>query len=278
MLSASAILQKMDEHGVDKIALIPSMNDPLPKTPEVLLSAVRQLMSHKLSRPLAEVIHRTILTPEGDLRLEGKRFQIYHQPDNQSVADMVQAYPAKFLGWVFLNPRNNPRVMEDFEQWTAIPGMIGIKLHPHWHDYRTELLGPIFEQAQSKRLPVLIHLGFRQRGNFHELCEQFPKVTIISAHAGFPFYRDLWRYKGKYPNLMVDLSSPYLNEHLVHETLKYMGSERCLYGTDSPYGFPESDGSYDYGEIRRWIERSPLRASELETVMGQNFSAILSQS
>jgi hypothetical protein len=37
--------------------------------------------------------------------------------------------------------------------------------------------------------------------------------------------------------LHVDLSSPYLDEPLARAAVAAMGPERCLYGTDSPYGF-----------------------------------------
>ena len=54
-----------------------------------------------------------------------------------------------------------------------------------------------------------------------------------------------------------------------------MGPERCLYGTDAPYGFHQDDGSYDYGEIRGWIERLPVSSREIERILGANFARII---
>jgi predicted TIM-barrel fold metal-dependent hydrolase len=275
MLDATAVIAKMKQAGVDRIVMIPTMNDPLPDVPEGLLTAARIAMRSKLTRPLAERIHRATITRAGNLKLQGKEYAIYQRPDNESVAQLVAAHPGNFLGWIFLNPRNNPAVLDELERWRQVKGMIGIKLHPHWHDYRTEILTPLLKRAEELRLPIMIHLGFGKRGDFRALCSRFPKLVIISAHAGFPFYGDLWACKGECPNLYVDLSSPYINERLARAAVKAMGPERCLYGTDAPYGFHDSQKTYDYKEIRGWIDRLPVSSVQKEGILGATFLEML---
>lgn len=274
MLDVARIAEKMDAAGVDRIALIPSMNEPLPETPERLLALARRLMRSSSTRPLAEAIHRSVLTPEGDLRLKGRVLGVDARPDNAAVARLLEAHPSRFLGWIFLNPRNNPRVLDELERWRSAPNMIGIKLHPHWHDYRTEILGPVLRRAEELRLPVLIHLGFGRRGDYRALAAAFPKLAIVAAHAGFPFFDDLWAHAKDAPNLRVDLSSPYLDEPLARAAVRAMGASRCLYGTDAPYGFHDASGEYDYLAIRRWIERMPISSAEQARVFGENFEEI----
>jgi uncharacterized protein len=277
MLDVDTVRAKMDATGVDRIVMIPTMNDPLPQTPRRLLSVVRWLMSSGAAgRRVVEAAHRALLTPEGDLRLDGEVFGIYSRPDNESVQRLVEAHPDRFLGWIFLNPRNNPGVLDELERFRATRGMVGVKLHPHWHDYRTDLLTPLLRRIEELGLPVLIHLGFGRRGDFRAICERFPRLLVISAHAGFPFYKDLWAYRGAYPNLHVDLSSPYVDERLARAAVEAMGPERCLYGTDSPYGFHDADGSYDYGEIKGWVERMPVSSAAQERILGGRFQEILS--
>ena len=275
ILSPERVVAKMEAAGVDRIAMIPSMIDPLPETPERLLAAMRRLSRSAAGRLVVEATHRALLTPEGDLRLAGRVVSIYARPDNEGVARLVAAHPARFLGWIFLNPRNNPAVLDELERWRSVPGMIGVKLHPHWHDYRTEILGPLLRRAEELRLPVLIHLGFRRRGAYRAICRDFPRLRVIAAHAGFPFYDDLWAHARDHDNLFVDLSSPYIDEALARAAVVAMGPERCLYGTDAPYGFHEADGSYDYGEIRRWVERMPVGAAARERILGDNFLEIV---
>jgi predicted TIM-barrel fold metal-dependent hydrolase len=153
--------------------------------------------------------------------------------------------------------------------------MFGIKLHPHWHDYRTDILDPVLARAQELHMPVLIHLGFRRRGDYRAIAQRFPRLVVIAAHAGFPFYQDLWSHARDCPNLHVDLSSPYIDERLARAAVAALGPERCLYGTDSPYGFHGDDGSYDYAAIRRWVERMPVSEVGRDRILADNFRRIL---
>jgi predicted TIM-barrel fold metal-dependent hydrolase len=275
MLDETTLLSKLDGAGVGRVVLIPSLNDPIPETPERLLSIVRTLIRNKATRPVAEALHRATLTAEGDLRLPSGTFGIYARPDNASVAALCRRYPGRVSGWVFLNPRNNPGVLDDLEQWRNEPGMIGVKLHPHWHDYRTELAMPLLRRIEELRLPVLMHLGFRARGDYRAICERLPKLSLIAAHAGMPFFDDLWKAASKLENLFIDLSSPYLDEALARDAVRAIGAERCLFGTDAPYGFQESDGSYDYRAVRGWIDRMQIRERDRELIFEGNARRLL---
>lgn len=274
MLTETDMLTKLDTAGVDKVALIPAMNDPLPPVPEILLGGVRLLMQSGMTRPLAELLHRATLTGEGNLRLLSGEYKIYPQPDNESAFELVRRHPERFLAWAFLNPRADARVLDTLEKWRQLPGMIGVKLHPHWHDYTTDLLYPLFARLQELHLPVLIHLGFGKRGDYRAIAEKFPRLKIIAAHAGFPFYQDMWHF-AKLHNIYVDLSSPYIDENLARAAVSELGAERCLYGTDAPYGFSDEHHSYDYTAIRGWIERMPVSSKEKEKIFGGNFLEIL---
>ncbi len=271
MLDLDAMLVKMDGAGVDRVALIPSMNDPLPHTPERLLSAMRYAMQSGPGRLVAECVHRALMTREGNLKLSGAVYTIYPRPDNAGVAAAIEQHPDRFLGWIFLNPRDNPGVLDELEEWRHKPGMVGIKLHPHWHDYRVEILGPLFARAEELGLPILIHLGFRGRGDIRDLAQTYPRLKIIAAHAGFPFYQRLWGWSRAHANIYVDLSSPYIDESLARRAVAAMGPERCLYGTDSPYGFPAPDHTYDYTHIRQWIDRLPVTGAQKDAILGGNF-------
>ncbi|MBC7174455.1 MAG: amidohydrolase family protein, partial [Polyangiaceae bacterium] len=113
--------------------------------------------------------------------------------------------------------------------------------------------------------------------DFRALAERYPRLPIIAAHAGFPFYRDLWKHGPSLRNLYVDLSSPYIDEALARRAVEALGPERCLYGTDSPFGFHAADGTYDYGEIRRWVERMPVSSEEQARIFAGNFLELLSR-
>jgi predicted TIM-barrel fold metal-dependent hydrolase len=274
VLDVDALIVKMDAAGIDRVALIPPANDPLPVLPERLLALARRLSRSRAGRLLVEGVHRTTLTSDGQVRVSGLEVRIVRLPDNASVAALCARKPDRFRGWIFLNPKDDPKVLDELERWRGEPGMIGIKMHPHWHDYLSELCVPVVRRAAELGLPVLVHLGFRQRGDYRALAEKVPSARIVAAHAGFPHYDDLWRAAKDLPNLRIDLSSPYLDEPLVRAAVAAIGPERCLYGTDAPYGFHQPDGTYDYGAIRGWVERLPVSARLRERILGDNFGEI----
>ena len=108
---------------------------------------------------LAQLVHRATMK-DGNLKLGGKIYEIYSKPDNAQVAEVLRAHPELFVGWIFLNPRATGNALEELEQWRAVPGFAGVKLHPHWHDWEIEEGVPILRRCEELGLPVLIHLGF----------------------------------------------------------------------------------------------------------------------
>ena len=129
--------------------------------------------------------------------------------------------------------------------------------------------------AVKKGLPLLIHLGGKkENGDFRHLPENHPKLKIIYAHAGVPHYQKLWPYAKSKKNVYIDLSSPYLDEPLRQTALKAMGPEKCLYGTDGPFGYPGNDARYDHGAIMAEIDRFPVSTKEKEGILGENFAGL----
>lgn len=275
MLEPSQIISKMDEAGVDRVVLIPAMNDPIDDTPKALLTFFRALMQSPL-RPLARRLNESFMTDDGNLELRGKIIQIYGQPDNATVAAMLRDYPDRFLGWIFLNPRAPGDPLDQLEEWRRVPGFVGVKLHPHWHRYGLEEAVPIAQRCEELGLPVLIHLGFAEHGNWQLLAARCPKLKMLFAHAGMPHFSRLWEHVRDDPRLYIDVSSPYLSERLVRKAVQAVGPGRVLYGTDAPYGFHGTDGSYDYAAIKGWVERLPLRAGDVDRVLGDNVLELLS--
>jgi predicted TIM-barrel fold metal-dependent hydrolase len=273
MLAVPAMLAQMDARGIRQVALIPCMNDPLPETPARLLAVVRRLMRSPC-HPLARVIAEATITDGGDLRLGGKVHAIYPRPDNASVAEVVRAHPDRFLGWIFLNPRAAVG-LDELERWRGVPGMIGVKLHPHWHGWPLVDAIPIARRCEELGMPVLLHLGFGDRGDWRVLTAAAPRLRLIFAHAGIPHYDRIWGAIRADRRLALDVSSPYLDEALVRDAVAAVGPERVLYGTDAPYGFHDPDGGYDYGAIRGWVERLRLPARDIDRVLSGNALTLL---
>lgn len=274
MLDVPTLLGQMDARSIDRVVLIPCMNDPLPETPERLLAVMRRLLDSP-AHPLVRLIHRQTMTKEGHLRLGGKTFRIYPKPDNAAVAAALSAHPDRFWGWVFLNPNAGGDVRDELERWRSVPGFVGVKLHPHWHNWPIAAALPLARRCEELGMPILIHLGFGSRGNWRALADACPRLSMVFAHAGIPHFRRMWPALRDNPRLFLDVSSAYLDEKLVRSAATAVGPQQILYGTDAPYGFPGATGTYDYGAIRGWVERLPIASAAIDDVLGNNFLRII---
>jgi predicted TIM-barrel fold metal-dependent hydrolase len=76
-------------------------------------------------------------------------------------------------------------------------------------------------------------------------------------------------------NVFVDLSqTSYVNEKTLRKAVEYLGVERCLFGTDGPYGFHGSDGKFDYGLIKKRIENLFPDKGVQRRLLGENFAEL----
>ena len=271
------LLGQMDRHGISRIALIPAMQDPfyLGRIAGKAGGLMRWVLMGKW-RSVGLFLYRTMVTADGKFRLLNKTYMIYDTPDNESVSRVMQAHPDRFYGWIFVNPRVTDS-MAIVEKWVGQPGWIGVKAHPFWHRYPVAVLNDVAAYCSDKDLPILVHLGGdRERGDYRYLPEHYPRLKVVYAHAGVPFYRELWDYAKSKNNIFVDLSSPYLNEPLRFTAVKALGAEKCLYGTDGPIGYTDINGSYDHGKILNEILQWPLSDADKEQITGGNFREITS--
>ncbi|MFQ5915294.1 MAG: amidohydrolase family protein [Nitrospinota bacterium] len=283
VLGLDDLVRKMDEQGIARSALMARITETVePEKSATLLAAQRAMMNSSLLRPVAASVSTTFYDANGTLRPVWRLFTAGGQgyvkamrPDNESVAAAIEERPDRFWGWIFLNPKGNPGVLEELERWRSARGMIGVKVHPYWHQYPITDLAGIARRAEELGLPLLIHLGFGAQGAYRWLVETFPRLRVIFAHAGIPFFRALWPLVRTHPNAYTDLSSPHLSERFARRVVATVRPEKCLYGTDSPYGFSKETGSYDYGRVKGWIERLPVNERDRERILGDNFLGLI---
>jgi hypothetical protein len=271
LLSVDALLRKMDDCGTDKVALMGIINEPIPKPPEFLLNILRFSLTHASFRFLAKLLAANF-TPDGDIKIPTGVFHIYSDPENEPVFQAVARNLDRFLGWVFVNPRGKNDPLQELSRWKNQPGFIGVKAHPFWHRYPPVELLPVAVELAKTGKPLLIHAGFDAHGDYEALIGEVPDLKLILAHAGYPLYADTWKKIRANKNLTVDLSqTSYLDEKTTRLAVEYLGAERCLFGTDGPYGVHGGDGLFDYGYIKRRIEKLFPGQKAQNRLLGRNF-------
>jgi predicted TIM-barrel fold metal-dependent hydrolase len=269
------LLTQMQAHGIGKVALIAAPCDPLHvgRAGAAFVRLMRRALAGAAPR-LGRILYGSTVHRSGRVSFLSRSARIYAEPDNDAVERALSAHPDKFVGWVFLNPGAKSSV-EEAERRFRNPRWIGVKAHPFWHRYPVAALDDIAALCQDRGKPMLVHLGGgAQRGDFRRLPERFPRLNVIYAHAGIPWYGPLWEDAVRRQNVFVDLSSPYLDKALRHRALRALGASRCLYGSDGPYGYPGRDGRYDHGAILRQIEEARLPSQDLDRVLGGNFNSL----
>ncbi|MBI4541802.1 MAG: amidohydrolase [Gemmatimonadetes bacterium] len=282
-LALKTLVRKMDEEGITRVVLMARITETLePEKSAMLLAVQRTVMNSTALRPIAALTSTSFYDERGELRRAwrpftrgGKGYVKAQDPDNESVARALSLYPDRFWGWVFLEPKRMASPLEQLERWRTLPGMVGVKVHPYWHQYPVTDLRPIAQRAQELGLPLLIHLGFGAQGAYRWLIESFPRLRIVFAHAGIPYFKALWPLIRVHAHAFIDVSSPHLSEAFVRRAVSVVGPEKCLYGTDSPYGFTLPDGSYDYARVKGWVERLPVSTAAREGILGANFLRLL---
>ncbi|NIM95885.1 MAG: amidohydrolase family protein [Anaerolineales bacterium] len=266
-----ALLEEMDQHGISRVALIPRMNEPfhvegLAAKAGAILPG---LLLGKLS-PLGLILYRSTVTKDGKVSMLGKKYQLFHDPSNESVAWAMQSHPDRFYGWIFVNPMVHDPISE-LVKWDGQPGWIGVKTHPFWHRYPVALLDDVAAYCVDKDWPLLMHLGGdKDGGDYAYLPERHPRLKIIYAHAGLPFYKDVWEYVRTKEHVFIDFSNPvYVNDRVQPEAVKAVGAEKCIHGTDGPYLHAKQ------GLMLQKILDLPISQGEKDRILGGNFAELI---
>jgi predicted TIM-barrel fold metal-dependent hydrolase len=118
-------------------------------------------------------------------------------------------------------------------------GARGIKLHPRAQRFQAtdERLGPIFELAADRRVPILMHGG---RGlppiadGLRLLVDRYPETRLIIAHAGIADMAGLARCMAGRTGVVFDTATWSPIDLL--DFYRQIPPEQVVYASDFPYG------------------------------------------
>lgn len=273
MLSMEQMIAEMDKKGIDKAVLISPINDSLFDSKKLSARIPKQLYPYMLlySSATAEKLYSSFVQ-DGVFCVPGNRIPIVNNPDNSIVAQKIAQYPERFLGWISVNPLL-PDVLQEIEKYIDQPGFIGVKVHPFFHQYSISELDSIAEFCQKAGKPILIHLS-AEPDCYKYLPDKFSDLKVIYAHAGLPFCTKVWEYAKDKPNVYVDLSGEFINAKVVKKAVAALGSKRCLFGSDGPYGECEYN-TFDYSGKKGWVETLNIPQSEKEAILGNNLMEMI---
>lgn len=273
MLTLEKMIEGMDKNDVTKTALIAPMNGTMFELDSIFQQGLQHLFRFLiLNAPQIGLGIYDGLVKDGYLKLYGNSYKIFTKPDNDNVATAIDRFPDRFLGWVAVNPLIHISV-EEVELYLNKPGFIGVKAHPFMHEYSIKALDPVAAMCETKGIPMIIHLS-SEPDSYKYLPENYPKLKLIYAHAGLPFWKKLWNYVKNQPNVFVDTSSDYLNPFIVKKAVESLGYRKVLYGCDGPYGMKKFN-EYDYLTKKSWVDSLQIPDNQKEYILGKNFLALI---
>lgn len=160
-------------------------------------------------------------------------------------------------------------------RYLASCGIKGIKFHPDYQEFFVDdpKLFPIYEEVFSNNMIALFHAGIDI--GLPEPCHCTPKglrnvlrtfkgASIIAAHMGG---YNLWNEVEKYlvgEDIYFDTSytSHVLDSVFMINMINNHGTDKILFGTDSPWGNQRREVEF--------IKSLPLRDEEKDRILGKN--------
>ena len=162
-------------------------------------------------------------------------------PANAGLAEIIDRYPDRVLGYIFANP-NNPREMKaEIRKYARRKGFIGIKLHPREHGYPLtgELYNHVWEAALEHNLAVLVHTVSYEPLNpvvaYFDILPRFPELTLFIGHSGLTYegYEQCYKLVEKYENVYMELcGSVYESDKWIEDVAAQTNPGRLIFGTD----------------------------------------------
>jgi hypothetical protein len=194
-----------------------------------------------VSRANEASITRTIVSPLQSILPKSKEDIL---AGNRHALQVTTQFP-ELLQYVVIHP-DIEETYRQAEQMLKSKNCVGIKIHPERHAYSIREHGDrIFAFAAKHNTVVLAHSGEQRSlpGDMVEFADRYPEMKLIVAHLGCGWdgdktYQVRAIQKSKNHNIYTDTSSAQsITPRLIEWAVSEIGSERILFGTDTPLYF-----------------------------------------
>lgn len=175
---------------------------------------------------------------------------------NSRVAAMRDRHPDVFLGaWGAVDPLTGERAIEEAVRAAEAGEVMGFHFHPIMGRYRVDdpQWRPLFDCISGLGLPVMIDVGTTGMGaglrgglgsvisNAHpmavdKLAADFPDLTIIAAHPGFPWIDEMTAVALHKGNVYWELSgwAPKYFPPALRVDVRARLQDKIMFGSDHP--------------------------------------------
>jgi len=188
---------------------------------------------------------------------------------NELTAAAAKKYPKQITGYIWLNPHDGEKAVNDLISAVRDWGCRGVKLHPLFQAFVADdpIVHPIMDAAKKLRIPVAIHSGhppFSLPWSIGELADVYPDVTIVMLHMGHGngiYIRAAINTAKQHPNIVLETSGMPMEKKIKAAT-EIVGEDRVIYGSDIPFHHPSVELQH--------VKVSGLRENQLRKVLHDN--------
>ena len=212
----------------------------------------------------------------GDLRVQGS----VHIP-YERVAEVCAKHPDRFSGLAGIDISRGMEGVREFEGGIRDYGFIGGHLYPHWFEKPPDAAQyyPFYAKCCELDVPIMMQVGqclvYQQDRRLpsvgrpitlDRIAIDFPELTLIGMHVGFPWHDEMISMAWKHPNVYIGMDA-YAPKHWPPTVVHFMntyGQDKVLFGTDWPVIDPERamDDVADL-DLRPGPQRKVLRDNAL---------------
>ena len=208
---------------------------------------------------------------------------------NDAVHRIVGGYPDILTGYVTVNPAAGDDMAAVVEQEVRERGAKGVNLQPF--SYRVmandKRFYPLYSKCQELGVPVTIHSSINFSNDrsiaygrplvLDEIACDFPDLTIVANHGGWPWVNELVAVAWKHANVYIEIGAvapKYIGtpgsgwETLLHYGNTSLLSDRVLFATDN---------MIPYQRAVQELQELPLKDYVKEGWLGENAARLLSQ-
>ena len=159
---------------------------------------------------------------------------IYHPEciveENDYLHDLVQKTDWMYQ-WVVVDPRQE-ETYRQAEQMLPHHKVLGIKIHPKYHDYDILDHGDdLFAFAAEHKAMMLMHP--QHKLEMPRLADKYPDMKLMIAHLSDDEHVQAVK-NAKHGNIYIDTSAPGVAlNHILEYAVEQVGSEKILFGTDT---------------------------------------------
>ncbi len=147
-------------------------------------------------------------------------------------------FTGRFYGYIGFNPFQADRVLARLDDWFSRGYFIGFKLlNAYWGVPITdERFVPMWEYAQARRLPILMHTwvdAYNDPAMLTDIAPAYPEATFILGHSGGSNHASAIELALANSNVYLEWCGSFCSMQKWEEVIAQVGVERVLYGTDA---------------------------------------------